>query len=121
MAVRLFPLRNVPDDEADDVRELLTDHQIEFYETFGGNWGVSMPAIWLRDNSQLQDAKALIAEYQTERTQQQRAIYKQLKNEGKHRTFWDMLQEEPLKIIAYISIVFAILYFSTKPFLSLGE
>ncbi|VAX02994.1 hypothetical protein MNBD_GAMMA19-1192, partial [hydrothermal vent metagenome] len=45
----------------------------------------------------------------------------QLKREGKHRTFWVLFQEEPLKVIAYIGIVLAILYFSTKPFLSLGQ
>ena len=121
MAVRLFPLRNVPDDEAHDIRELLTDNNIEFYETSPGNWGISMPAIWLRDDNQLQHAKTLIAEYQSVRTLKQREIYEQLKNEGKHRTFWIMLWEEPLKIIAYIGVVMVILYFSIKPFLSLGN
>lgn len=121
MAERLFPLRGVPDDEAEDVRALLTDNHIEFYETSAGNWNISMPAIWLQDDSQLQQAKALIDEYQTERTIQQREIYEQLKREGKHRTFWVLLWEEPLKVISYIGIVLVILYFSTKPFLSLGE
>ncbi len=121
MAVRLFPLRSVPDDEADDIRELLTDNNVEFYETSAGNWGISMPAIWLRDDDQLPRAKALIADYQAKRAVQQREIYEQLKREGKHRTFWVLLQEEPLKVIAYIGIVLAILYFSTKPFLSLGQ
>jgi len=121
MAVKLFPLRGVPDDEAEDVRELLTDNQIAFYETSAGNWGVSMPAIWLHDDSQLQTAKTLIGEYQTQRAIEQRGIYEQLKQEGKHRTFWQMLWEEPLKVVAYIGIVLVILYFSTKPFLSLGD
>ncbi|NOX93115.1 MAG: hypothetical protein GXP18_11925 [Gammaproteobacteria bacterium] len=121
MAVRLFPLRGVPDDEADDIRALLTDNSIEFYETSAGNWGISMPAIWLRDDSQLQHAKALIADYQAERAAQQRDIYAQLKREGKHRTFWVLFWEEPLKVIAYIGIVLVILYFSTRPFLSLGQ
>ncbi|HHI92829.1 MAG TPA: hypothetical protein ENK04_04830 [Gammaproteobacteria bacterium] len=121
MAVRLFPLRGVPDDEANDIRTLLTDNAIEFYETSAGNWGISMPAIWLRDNSQLQHAKALIEDYQAKRTVQQREIYKQLKHEGKHRTFWVLLQEEPLKITVYIGIVLVILYFSIKPFLTLGQ
>ena len=121
MAVQLFPLRSVPDDEAQDVRALLTDNHIDFYETSAGNWGVSSPAIWLRDDDQLAQAKALIDEYQTERVIQQRKIYAQLKREGKHRTFWVMLWEEPLKVIAYIGVVLVILYFSTKPFLSLGS
>ncbi len=121
MAVQLFSLRGVPDDEADDVRELLTDNDIEFYETSAGNWSISAAGIWLRDDSQLQHAKALIATYQTERAVQQRAIYEQLKREGKHRTFLIMLWEEPVKVITYIGIVLVILYFSTKPFLSIGS
>jgi len=121
MAVRLFPLRGVPDDEANDVRALLTDNNIEFYETSAGNWGISMPAIWLRDNDQLPHAKALIEDYQAKRAVQQHEIYEQLKREGKQRTFWMLLWEEPLKVIAYIGIVLVILYFSTKPFLTLGQ
>ena len=33
MAVLFFNLRGVPQDEADDVRELLQQHDIGFYET----------------------------------------------------------------------------------------
>lgn len=121
MAKRLFSLRGVPDDEADEVRTLLSEKHIEFYETSAGNWGISMPAIWLRDDSQLHAAKAIIAEYQAQRAIEQREIYAQLKREGKQRTFWHILWEEPLKVIAYIGIVLVILYFSTKPFLSLGD
>lgn len=121
MPVRLFNLRGVPDDEAEDIRSLLSANDIEFYETSPGNWGISAPGIWLTKSEQLQPAKALIETYQTERAEQQRSLYDQLKHEGKHRTFWMLLQEEPLKIVAYIGIVLMILYFSIKPFLSLGH
>ena len=121
MAIILFSLRGVPDDEAEDVRKLLTEQHIDFYETSAGNWGISAPGIWLRDQDQLQRAKALIDEYQAERTVQQRALYEQLKRDGRHKTFWVMLWENPVKVIAYIGIVLVILYFSTKPFLSLGK
>lgn len=121
MPVRLFSLRNVPDDEAEEIRVLLTDNHIDFYETAAGNWGISTPGIWLREEKQLQQAKDLIADYQETRAEQQREIYQQLKSEGKHKTFIDMLAEQPLKILAYIAIIAVILYFSTKPFLSLGQ
>ena len=39
MATLLFRLRHVPDDEADDVRALLEENGIDFYETTPGNWG----------------------------------------------------------------------------------
>ncbi len=121
MAVQLFSLRGVPDDEAEDVRALLTDSHIDFYETSAGNWGISAAGLWLREKEQLQQAKALIDDYQATRAEQQREIYHQLKREGKQKTFFALLVENPLKIIAYIAIIGVILYFSTKPFLALGQ
>ena len=67
MAILLFSLRGVPDDEADDVRELLTEQAIDFYETSAGNWGISMPALWLKDHGQLAQAQELLANYQRQR------------------------------------------------------
>ena len=48
MSKLLFKMRHVPEDEGREVRELLTSNKIEFFETFAGNWGVSMPALWLK-------------------------------------------------------------------------
>ena len=48
MAKLLFNLRNVPDDEADEVRDLLTAHGVDWYETRPGNWGISTGALGLR-------------------------------------------------------------------------
>lgn len=121
MPVRLFSLRGVPDDEAEEVRDLLTNNEIEFYETSAGNWGVSNPGIWLRNEEQLQHAKELIDHYQEQRAEQQRELYEQLKVEGKQNTFLALLAQDPLKVIAYIAIVAVIIYFSTKPFLSIGR
>ena len=121
MPVRLFSLRNVPDDEADEIRALLTDNDIDFYETSAGNWNISTPGIWLREEEHLQQAKALIDAYQAERALQQRELYEQLKRDKKQKTFLALLMDDPLKVIAYIAIVGIILYFSTKPFLSLGD
>jgi hypothetical protein len=120
MPEQLFPLRGVPDDEAEDIRALLADNNIEFYETSAGNWGTSLPAIWLRDDSQLERARTLIDAYQSKRTLQQREIYAQLKREGRHRTFWTLLRETPLKIVAYLGAVLVILYLSIRPYLALG-
>lgn len=121
MPVRLFSLRNVPDDEAEDVRTLLTENHIDFYETSAGNWNISTPGIWLHEKEQLQQARKLINTYQEERAIVQREIYVQQKREGKQRTFLAILIDDPLKVIVYITIVGIILYFSTKPFLSLGD
>lgn len=121
MPARLFSLRGVPDDEADDIRALLTENEIDYYETSAGNWGISNPCIWLKDESRLAESRTLLENYQTERAAQQRKLHEQRQREGKQTTFWELLSEEPLKVIAYIGLALVILYFSTKPFLSLGN
>jgi len=50
MSKILFRLNGVSEDEIEDVRELLTEHDIDFYETPPGNWGISMPAIWVKED-----------------------------------------------------------------------
>ncbi|MBU0593107.1 MAG: DUF6164 family protein [Pseudomonadota bacterium] len=121
MAVKLFPLNGVPDDEAEDVRALLKANGVEFSETSAGNWGIFSAAIWLPDDSRLDEAKALIAGYQSERQTQARAEYEALCREGKQRTLIDVIQENPLRFFAYAAVIAAILYFSIKPFLDLGK
>jgi hypothetical protein len=79
MAILLFSLRGVPDDEAYEVRGLLTEQQIDFYETSAGNWGISMPALWLRDHAQLAQARELLANYQQQRFLAAREAYLQAK------------------------------------------
>jgi hypothetical protein len=44
----------VPDDEAHEIRELLIDNDIDFYETSVGVFGISMPGLWLKNEEQLQ-------------------------------------------------------------------
>ncbi|MDH3646567.1 MAG: DUF6164 family protein [Gammaproteobacteria bacterium] len=119
MAVLLFRLRGVPDDEAEDIRNLLTAKSIDYYETPAGNWGVSMPSLWLNDERQLETAKALIEAYQTERAENARAEYARLKAEGKQRRLLDELKENPTRFAAYLLLAIVVLYFSTKPFLDM--
>jgi len=123
MSKQIFRLRNVPDDEAEEIRLLLREHGIEFYETPGGNWGISMPALWLNDENEhrAEEAKALIEEYQEERAVRIRREYEELKQQGKHRRLSDAFRERPLEFIFYLLIVALILYFSTKPFLDLAD
>ncbi len=121
MAVLLFKLNAVPDDEAHDIRTLLTDNGIDYYETSAGNWGISLAGIWLRDHNQLEQARSLIEHYEQTRCQQARAEYDRLRAEGRQRTLVSMLKENPLRFLAYLVAVSLILYFSIKPFLALGS
>lgn len=120
MAILLFKLNAVPDDEAYDIRMLLTDNDIDYYETSAGNWGISLAGIWLRDQSQLQQARSLINDYEQTRYQYARAEYDQLRAEGQQRTLVGMLRESPLRFLAYLAVIGLILYLSIKPFLALG-
>ncbi len=121
MPVKLFSLHNVPDDEAEEVRELLRGNAIDFYETPAGNWGISVPSIWLHDESQLEEAKALIGDYQKERLVRVREEYAQLGRAGRRRTIGDVIRENPLRFVAYLAAIAALLYFSTQPFLDIGK
>jgi hypothetical protein len=121
MSVLLFSLRNVPDDEADEVRKLLTANQIDVYETPAGGWGISAPAIWLEDENKLEQAKTLIERYQKERLSRQREAYETRKREGTSRTLVDEIKQRPIRFFLYLAIAVAVLYFSTKPFLTLGN
>lgn len=121
MPVKLFSLHNVPDDEAEEVRELLRSHEIEFHETPAGNWGISVPYIWLHDESELEKVKALIGDYQQERLIRARKEYAQLVQTGKRRTIGDVIRENPLRFVAYLGAIVAVLYFSIRPFLDIGK
>lgn len=121
MAIKLFAMNGVPDDEAEEVRELLASNGIDFYETSAGNWGISAAAIWLRDDSHHQQARALIEEYQQERRARVQEEYARLRREGKHRTVLDVIRENPVRFIVYLAVIAAVAYLSTKPFMDIGK
>jgi len=121
MPIKLFNLKNVPDDEAEEIRVLLNNHGIEFYETPAGNWAASAPAIWLNDGRQEAQARMLIDEYQRERATQAREEYVQLLKEGKSRTIIDLILENPVRFVFYLAVIAAIVYFSTKLLMDIGK
>jgi hypothetical protein len=75
MAVLLFRLNGVPDDEAADVRRLLVDNGIEWHETSAGLLGISIAGIWLSDASRYHQARQLIDAYEAKRAKDLRAEY----------------------------------------------
>jgi len=119
MPILLFRLNGVPDDEAEEVRALLDSHHIDFYETQAGRWGISVAAIWLRDDDahHEEEARRLIDDYQERRSLSARADYAARQNSGQAETLADRLRREPLRLLAYAAIILAILYFTLAPFL----
>lgn len=120
MATLLFRLRNVPEDEANEVRSLLAEHGIDFYETSAGNWRISMPAIWLKNEDQLAQAKSLLDEYQHARYLRARQEYDELRRRGEAGTLWRNLRADPLRVMFYLGLVCLVLYLSLQVFLSLA-
>lgn len=120
MAVLLFHMRGVPDDEAGEVRALLTSNGIDYYETSAGTWGLATPAIWLRDDAQLERARSLIDAYQAERSRTQRERSAYLRRTGQHDTVVGMIKRHPLRAAACLAAIAVVLYLSLWPFLSLG-
>jgi len=116
MSRLLIKLRHAPDDEIQEIRNLLQEHRIDFYETQSGPWGISAPGIWLNDERHYDRAKALLDDYQENRFREKRAEYESLRRVGRHRTFLQNLLENPLQVILYSLVVGLILYFSISPF-----
>ncbi len=115
----VFKLRAVPDDEANEIRELLQENNIDFYETQAGNWGISLAAIWASDNEESTKAKQLIEEYQVKRFQRQRAQYQMLVSQGEQKTLCDIIKRSPVQFIAIIFAILLILYISIMPFITM--
>ncbi len=115
MPTLLFKLRHVPDDEAEEVRELLKNHHIDFYETNAGTWGISLPALWLHHDTQLEEAKYLIHDYQQARAQHAQSSYQKQCQSGEQRTILTLIQESPMKFFGYVFAITFVLYLLTVP------
>jgi len=119
MALLLFRLRGVPDDEAEDVRTLLEENDIEYYETHSGSWGVSLPAIWLREDHEAARAHQLITRYQQERGERVRADFRQSVEQGGEDSFIRRVANHPIRFMLVLIALLVILYITLWPFIRL--
>jgi hypothetical protein len=119
MSKLLLNLRNVPDDEADDVRALLDAHGIGFYETPPSGWGLFAGGIFVAANADIAEARRLMAEYQGERSARARAEYAEAKREGTAETFRTVLREQPLRVVLTILAIACLLGLVALPVLLL--
>jgi len=120
MSALLFKLRNVPDDEAEDIRALMQEHRIDIYETSAGNWGISMPAIWVNDAANLPEAKQLLAHYQQERASKARETYNEDRRSGRAPGFIQKIVERPFSVAGIILFCLFVIYVMTSPFIRLA-
>lgn len=121
MPTLLLKLRNVPEDEYEDVCALLTEHDIYFYETKVGFWGIGMAGLWLRDNQQLAQAQQLLAEYMTKRQVQAKEAYEESIREGTNRTLLSTFKQQPVTFLLYLLALIVVLGLTIWPFLGLME
>ncbi len=119
MAIVLMKLRQVPEDELTEILDLLDTHEVDYYQTTAGSWGISLPALWLSDESRFEEVRALLDDYAAERQQKVREEYRLMHEAGKSRTMLDMLRENPLKYIGALILISGLLYISLMPFINL--
>jgi hypothetical protein len=117
MAKRIFNLRDVPDDEAEEICRLLDEQGMDYYETPPGRWGLSAPALWVRDDADHERARDLIARYQHERAARARREYQERKAAGQHATLWDALRHHPVRFVAVLLGIAFVVYVSVGPFM----
>lgn len=117
----LLNLRNVTDEEAHEVVELLDEHRIEHYSTPAGPFGITAGGIWLRDADDHPRAKALMDDYQAKRSRRVRAELEQARREGRAETFWTHLRRHPVRTVIYLAFAVFILMIFFAPVIQLAS
>jgi hypothetical protein len=121
MSKLLLNLRDVPDDEADDVRRFLDSAAIGYYETRPSFWGISGGGIWIRDERDAAEAKRLMAEYQRARQARVRAERAEAERSGTAATFADVLRTQPLRVLLAVLGIALVLGIMALPVLLLSK
>lgn len=120
MSKLLIKLNTVPADEANEIRSLLSDNQINYYETQSGTFGIGIAAIWLQDESDTEQAQLLLKNYAAERQASMQKAYQDALANNEQETFLKKLIREPIKIIAYCVVIGFVIYISIHPFIQMA-
>lgn len=121
MAKLLFKLNGVSNDEANQVRSLLEEHNIDYYETSAGRWGISLAALWIRDNSEFENAREIILACQQQRQISLRAEFERKLENGEIPDWRQRLVERPIDFIAVGMAIAFILGIMLWPFLTIFQ
>lgn len=113
-------LRHVPDDEADEIRDLFESHNVLYYETPPSRWGISMGGFWVHDENEAARARLLLKDYQRQRFQTQREAYEnQLARGEAGRGIWSMVRKSPARTLAAVLAILVVAGLSLLPFIHL--
>jgi len=119
MAKLLLNLRNVPDDEADDVRAMLDENRIAYYETRPGPWRISVGGIWIGEDAAYPEARRLMTAYQDQRALRARADHAEAVRQGRAETFMGQLRDEPVRVLLTLVAIVLLLGLVALPVLVL--
>lgn len=109
MSKLLLNMRQVPEDEADEVRAMLREARLDFYETQPSRWGISYGGIWITEDEDMPRAKRLMADYQDARRERARAERAAALRDGTAETFADVVRREPLRVLLSVLGILAML------------
>lgn len=117
----LLNLRNVPDDEVDEVLALLTEHHIEHYITPAGPFGISGGGIWLRDIEDCDRAKVLFDGYQEQRALRAAEEKAKAKARGEQESVWSLWRRRPGHVALMLILSAMILMIFFAPMLQIAQ
>jgi len=112
----VFKLNSVPADEANEIRQLLDEAEIPFYETDSGRWGLGFAAVWMKDDERFENAKDLIREYQMSRYQRVTEEHRQLEDTGGKVSRADFFRTSPIRFSVLLIFAALLAYFTVAPF-----
>jgi hypothetical protein len=112
-------MRDVPHDEAEEVRDLLKAHNIEYFETFAGNWGISMPALWIKNLNQFDLARELLNGYEKSRVEKVQQDYQEKLQKGEAKSMGQLFLDRPFQFLAYWTLIAAVVFISIYYFFTL--
>lgn len=119
MPHHLMNLRNVPEDEAEEIRALFEAHGVAYYETPASRWGISMGGFWVHDADEAARARDLLAAYQAERQASQREAWRRAVSRGEVQGYWQRWRRRPVTMLATLLAIAIILGLALVPFLTL--
>lgn len=116
MSVLLFRIgHHVPDDELHEIRLLLNEQGIHWYETTSGYWRVGLAGIWLHDPEQEAEARALLEAYQQQRLERAQQEQATMQAEGNTPRFVDRLIRQPFRMLGVLLALLLIVLVSLIP------
>ncbi|MEJ5207615.1 DUF6164 family protein [Denitratimonas sp. CY0512] len=115
MSRLLMNLRHAPEDEVEEVRALLREHGIDFYETQAGRWRISLAGIWVEEQD-YEAARRQFDAYQRERQVRVRAELARQRESGEAPGVIDSLRANPLGFGLALVVIIGIVVLMAWPY-----